>query len=52
MPIIDKINCKLEKKTESYIFAFLIFSENLFMDNQSIFENLNVIQLNIIKTDV
>ena len=51
MPVIDRINCKLEGKTEAYAFAPSMFSESLLAGNQSVFEDLNVIQLGIDKTD-
>ena len=51
MPLISLINCKTEEKTEAYTFALLIFSESLLDSNQSVFEDLNVIQMEIDKTD-
>lgn len=51
MPVIDRINCKLEGKTEAYAFALSIFNESSLAGNQSVFKDLNVIQLDIDKTD-
>lgn len=51
MPVINQINCKLEKKTEAYNFAPSIYSESLHASNSSVFEDLNVIQLGIDKTN-
>ena len=33
MPVIDQINCKLEEKTEAYVFALSMFSESLLASN-------------------
>lgn len=51
MPLISLINCKTEGKTEAYAFAPLMFSESSLDDNQSVFEDLNVVQMGIDKTD-
>lgn len=51
IPVIDWIKCKLDEKTEAYTFVSSIFSESLLTDNQSVFKDLNVIQLGIDKTD-
>lgn len=52
MPVIDCIQCKTEKKTEAYAFASSMFSESSLAGNQSVFEDLNVIQMGIDKEDV
>lgn len=49
MPIIDWIRCKLENKTEAYIYALSMFSESFFAGNQSVFEDFNIIQMGINK---
>lgn len=51
IPIIDRINYKLEGKIEAHTITPSMFSESLFAGNQSIFEDLNIIQLGINKTD-
>ena len=51
MPIIDRIRCELEGKTEAYAFASSMFSESSLAGNQSVFEDLNVIQMGIDKSD-
>lgn len=51
MPIINQINCKLAGKIETYIFALSILAESLLIDNQWVFQDLNVIQLGINETN-
>lgn len=51
MPIIDQINCKPEGKTEAYNFVPSMLGESLLARNQSVFEDLDIIQLGIDKTD-
>lgn len=51
MPVIDQINCKLEKKTKAYKFAPSMFNKSLLIKNQSVFKDLNVIQIGIDKSD-
>lgn len=45
MLVVDWINYKLEEKIEAYAFKIL------FIDNYSVFENLNIIKLSIHKID-
>ena len=51
MSIINRINCKVERKTETYTFALSIFSESSLNRNLLVFEDLKVIQIGIEKTD-
>ena len=51
MPVIDCIQCKTKRKTEAYTFASSMFSESSLAGNQSVFEDLNVIQMGIDKED-
>lgn len=43
MLVINQIRYKLENKIEIYIYTPLIFSETFFADNQSVFEDFNII---------
>lgn len=52
MPKINVIDCNTKEKTETYAFVPSIFSENSLAGNQSVFENLNVIQMSIDKADL
>lgn len=52
MPVIDRIKCKAEGKMEAYAFAPSMFSESSLARNQSVFEDLNVVQMDIEKEDV
>ena len=45
------INCKLEKKMETYTFVLSMLSKSLLASNQSVFKDLNIIKLGINKTD-
>lgn len=45
------INNKTRGKTEAYTFISLIFPENSLFSNLLLFENLNVIQIDIDETD-
>lgn len=49
MSKINIIDCKTEEKTEAYVFAPSMFSENSLSGNQSVFEDLNVVQMGIDK---
>lgn len=51
MPVIDCIKCEAKKKTEIYVFLFSMFSKSLFSGNQSVFQNLNIVQIDIDKKD-
>lgn len=51
MPKINVINCKTEGKTEAYAFAPSMFIESSLSGNLLVFEDLNVIQMGIDKTD-
>lgn len=51
MPILNIINCKKEGATKAYAFAPSMFSESSTTGNISVFEDLNVIQMGIDKTD-
>lgn len=49
MPVIDCIKCEAEKKTKAYAFAPLMLSESSLSGNQSVFKDLNVVQMGIDK---
>lgn len=49
MPVIDRIKCEAEGKTEAYAFAPSMFSESSLSGNQSVFKDLNVVQMGIDK---
>ncbi len=51
MSKINVIDYKTEGKTEAYAFAPSIFSESSLSGNQSVFEDLNVVQMGINKMD-
>lgn len=51
MPVINQINCKLKGKTKAYVFVPSMFSKSLLAGNQLVFKDLNIIQLDIDKTD-
>lgn len=51
MPLISLINCKIEEKTEAYAFPPSMFSESSSDGNQSVFKDLNVLQIRIDKTN-
>ena len=51
MPTIDWIKCQREGKTETYAFAPSMFNESSLAGNQSVFEDLNVVQMGIKKDD-
>lgn len=51
MSILNIINCKKEGATKAYTFAPSIFSESSTKSNISVFEDLNIIQMGIDKTD-
>lgn len=43
IPVINRINCKLEEKIEAHAFTPLMYSESLLAGNQLSFEDLNII---------
>lgn len=49
--VIDLKNCKLEGKIELYTFTPSIYNKNLLIGNQSVFQNLNIIKVDIDKTN-
>ena len=51
MPALNCIDYRAEKKTKAYVFALSIFSESSLTGNISVFEDLNVIQMGIKRTD-
>ena len=51
MSVINCIDCRMEKKTETYTLPLFMFSESSFNGNLLVFEDLNVIQMGIKKTD-
>ena len=51
MPTIDRIQCQREGKTETYAFAPSMFKESSLAGSQSVFEDLNVVQMGIEKND-
>ena len=52
MSIINQIDCRSEGVTKTYAFAPYMFSESFTAGNISVFEDLNVIQMGIEKTDL
>lgn len=52
MSIINFINFNSECCTEAYIFALSMFSKNFIAGNMSIFEDFNIIQIEIQKTNL
>ena len=51
MPVINKIDCKTEGNTEAFAYAPSMFSESSTAGNISVFEDLNINQMGIEKTD-
>lgn len=51
MPRLNIINCKLEGKTKAFAFAPSMHNESFFSNNIGVFEDFNVIQMKINKTD-
>lgn len=51
IPLISLINCNTKRKTETYAFVSLMFSESSLNSNQSVFEDLNIVQMEMDKTD-
>lgn len=49
MLVIDRIKCEAEVKTEAYAFAPSMFNKSSLSGNQSLFEDLNVVQMGIDK---
>lgn len=47
MPTINHIKYQREKMIKKYVFALFMFNKNLFLDNYLVFENLNIIQIDI-----
>lgn len=40
-----------KEKTEVYIFVFFMFNKSSFIENELVFKNLNITQINIKKDD-
>lgn len=51
MPVINYINCKVERKTKTYAFTLFILSESLLTEKLLVFADLNIMQMGIEKTD-
>ena len=51
MPALNCINCRVEGKTKAYAFAPFMFSKSSLTGNISVFEDLNIVQMGIDKTD-
>lgn len=52
IPRLNIIDCKREEKTEAFTFAPSMYNKSSLSDNIGMFEDLNVIQMGINKTDV
>lgn len=52
MPVLNCIYCKAKKQTKAHIFAPFMCIESLLNGIISIFENLNIVEINIKKMDV
>lgn len=52
MPVINCVDCKVEEKTKAFMFAPFIFSESSLAGNISVFEDLNIMQMGIEKTNI
>lgn len=52
MSIINYIDCKLEGNTKDFAFAPSIFGKSFIAGNILVFEDLNIKQMGIMKTDV
>lgn len=52
MPIINLINCKYKSATEAYAFAPSMYNKSFTAGNMAVFEDLNVIQIGVDKTDL
>lgn len=51
MPTINKIDYRIQKRTEAHAYSPFIFSESSTAGNIAVFEDLNVNQMGIKKTD-
>ncbi|MCJ1468817.1 hypothetical protein MMC07_007447 [Pseudocyphellaria aurata] len=51
MPIVDRIDCSKVGATEAHAFAPSMFNESSTTENMSVFEDLNIHQMGIEKTD-
>lgn len=51
MPTLHYIDYKVERKTKVHAFALLMFSKNSLTSNILVFENLNIVQMNIKRID-
>ena len=51
MPIINKIDCRTEGRMEAHAYAPSMFSKSSTAGNIAVFEDLNVNQMGIKKTD-
>ena len=52
MPVIIQINYKIKSFIKAYLFAFLMYSKSSTMGNMSVFKNLNIVQINLDKSDI
>ena len=51
MPAINIIDCKYKRSIKSFLFAASIFSKSSTIDNFAIFENVNILQMWLKKTN-
>lgn len=51
MPTIDHIKCQKEEKAKAYTFTLFMFNKSLIAKNQSVFKDLNVVQMGIKKNN-
>lgn len=52
MPIVDVIDCKLEKATKAYLFTPFMSSKSTTAGNINVFEDLNIDQLGLKKENL
>lgn len=52
MPKIDIVNCKTESSSLAFPFVLAMANENTIADNISVFENININQLGLIKDNI
>ena len=52
MSALNCIDCKVEQKTKAHVFGLSIFSESSLNGNISVFEDLNIVQIDIKKTHI
>lgn len=51
MSTLNCINFRVEKKIKAYVFVPFMFGESSLISNISIFEDHNIVQIDINKTD-